>query len=98
MSIWPINLLETMFRILLSPKLAPLQTISLIVCILLCRKVGWDSKPGESHLNSLLRGQVFAALATFGHDKTQLDAMERFQVLLKDKDTKILSPEVRKVK
>ncbi|XP_031251964.1 aminopeptidase M1-like isoform X1 [Pistacia vera] len=59
-------------------------------------KVGWESKPGESHLNALLRGEVFIALANFGHDKTQLEAMERFQVLLKDKDTPILSPDVRK--
>ncbi|TXG68453.1 hypothetical protein EZV62_003388 [Acer yangbiense] len=36
------------------------------------------------------------ALATFGHDKTRREAMQRFQVLLNDKNTPLLSADMRK--
>lgn len=59
-------------------------------------RLGWEPKPGESHLNVLLRGEVFTALASFGHDKTHREAMQRFQVLLNDKDTTLLSADMKK--
>ena len=63
----------------------------------LCRKSGWESISGESHLNALLRGRVFLALATFGHDKTHKEAIRRFQTLLNDRNTPLLSADTRKV-
>lgn len=66
--------------------------------LLMCRRLGWEPKPGESHLNVLLRGEVFTALASFGHDKTHKEAMQRFQELLNDKDTILLSADLKKVK
>ncbi|KAK0596762.1 hypothetical protein LWI29_018734 [Acer saccharum] len=68
--------------------------ISLLQCS--AEKLGWESIPGESHLDVMLRGEVFIALATFGHDKTRREAMQRFQVLLNDKNTPLLSADVRK--
>ncbi|KAK0597687.1 hypothetical protein LWI29_027625 [Acer saccharum] len=68
--------------------------ISLLQCS--AEKLGWESIPGESHLDVMLRGEVFIAFATFGHDKTRREAMQRFQVLLNDKNTPLLSADVRK--
>ncbi|KAH9665065.1 Aminopeptidase M1 [Citrus sinensis] len=59
-------------------------------------RLGWEPKPGESHLNVLLRGEVFTALASFGHDKTHKEAMQRFRELLNDKDTILLSADLKK--
>uniref|UniRef100_A0A7N2LK71 ERAP1-like C-terminal domain-containing protein n=1 Tax=Quercus lobata TaxID=97700 RepID=A0A7N2LK71_QUELO len=42
-------------------------------------KSGWESISGESHLNALLRGEFSLALATFGHNKTHKEAIQRFQ-------------------
>ncbi|XP_015902907.2 aminopeptidase M1 isoform X2 [Ziziphus jujuba] len=55
------------------------------------RKLGWESVPGESNLNALLRGEVLRALATFDHDKTHEEALYRFQSLLNDKNTPLVS-------
>ena len=63
----------------------------------LFRKAGWESISGESHLNALLRGEVFLALATFGHDKTHREAIQRFQTLLNDRNTHLLSADTRRV-
>ncbi|KAI9161526.1 hypothetical protein LWI28_018315 [Acer negundo] len=70
----------------------------LFITLLQCsaEKLGWESIPEESHLDVMLRGEVFTALATFGHDKTRREAMQRFQVLLNDKNTPILSADMRK--
>ncbi|WJX86470.1 hypothetical protein P8452_68776 [Trifolium repens] len=62
----------------------------------LCRRLGWDSISGEDHSNSLLRGEIFEALATFGHDKTQQEARRCFQILLNDRNTSLLSANTRK--
>ncbi|GMY34655.1 aminopeptidase M1-like isoform X1 [Fagus crenata] len=59
-------------------------------------KAGWESISGESHLNALLRGEVFLALATFGHDKTHREAIQSFQTLLNDRNTHLLSADTRK--
>ncbi|KAE7999069.1 hypothetical protein FH972_003551 [Carpinus fangiana] len=59
-------------------------------------KSGWESISGESHLSALLRGRVFLALATFGHDKTHKEAIRRFQTLLNDRNTPLLSADTRK--
>ncbi|KEH18421.1 puromycin-sensitive aminopeptidase-like protein [Medicago truncatula] len=59
-------------------------------------QLGWDSISGEDHSNSLLRGEVIEALATLDHDKTQREAMRRFQILLNDRNTSLLSANTRK--
>ncbi|KAK4591210.1 hypothetical protein RGQ29_021417 [Quercus rubra] len=59
-------------------------------------KSGWESISGESHLNALLRGEVFLALATFSHNKTHKEAIQRFQMLLNDRNTRLLSADTRK--
>ncbi|XP_065866554.1 aminopeptidase M1-like, partial [Euphorbia lathyris] len=59
-------------------------------------KLGWDSEPGESHLNALLRGEIYGALATFGHHTTHNEALKRFQTLLNDRNSPHLSVGMRK--
>ncbi|GLT60800.1 hypothetical protein SLA2020_335500 [Shorea laevis] len=59
-------------------------------------KSGWESVSRESHLSALLRGRVFLALATFGHDKTHKEALRRFQTLLNDRNTPLLSADTRR--
>ncbi|XVF86850.1 hypothetical protein PTKIN_Ptkin18bG0075200 [Pterospermum kingtungense] len=60
------------------------------------KKLGWESVPGESHLNALMRGEAFMALATFDHSKTHEEAMQRFQALLDDRSTLLLSADTKR--
>lgn len=53
--------------------------------------------PGESHFNTLLRGEVFQALAIFGHEETHREALKRFQSLLNDRNTPLLSADTKRV-
>ncbi|CAI0401332.1 unnamed protein product [Linum tenue] len=59
-------------------------------------KLGWDAKQGESHLDSMLRGELMTALAVFGHDPTIDEAIRRFQAFLDDRNTPLLPPDVRR--
>ncbi|KAG5118939.1 hypothetical protein JHK82_033359 [Glycine max] len=61
------------------------------------RALGWDSISGEDHSISLLRGEVFQALATFDHDKTQQEALRRFQILLDGRNTSLPPANIRRV-
>lgn len=61
------------------------------------RKLGWEPKPGESHLDSMLRGEILTALAVFGHDPTINEASRRFREFLDNRNTPILPPDIRKV-
>lgn len=63
----------------------------------MCRKVGWESVPGESHVNTLLRGEVLQALAIFGHEETHREALKRFESLLSDRNTPLLSADTKGV-
>ena len=63
----------------------------------LCRKLGWQPKPGESHLDAMLRGDILNALAVFGHDLTLDEATRRFHAFLEDRNTPLLPPDIRKV-
>ncbi|KAM5579485.1 hypothetical protein ABKV19_009325 [Rosa sericea] len=58
-------------------------------------KLGWEPVPGESHFSTLLRAEVLQALVTFGHDKTQNEALDRFQKLLNDRNTPLLTADTR---
>ncbi|GMY34642.1 aminopeptidase M1-like isoform X1, partial [Fagus crenata] len=73
-----------------------LKQIFINLLLFSSEKAGWESISGESHLNALLRGEVFLALSTFGHDKTHKEAIERFQTLLNDRNTHLLSADTRK--
>eukprot|EP00253_Pinus_taeda_P000536 PITA_00536 len=59
-------------------------------------KLGWEPIPGESHLNTMLRGQILVVLAQFGHEETKVEARRRFNVFLNDRSTTILPADIRK--
>ncbi|KAK4580849.1 hypothetical protein RGQ29_024481 [Quercus rubra] len=59
-------------------------------------KLGWKPKPGESHLDAMLRGEVLTALAMFGHNLTLEEASRRFLAFLDDRNTPLLHPDIRK--
>uniref|UniRef100_A0A0A0L0S9 Aminopeptidase n=1 Tax=Cucumis sativus TaxID=3659 RepID=A0A0A0L0S9_CUCSA len=59
-------------------------------------KLGWDSKPGESHLDAMLRGELLTALALFGHEQTIEEANRRFLAFFDDRSTPLLPPDIRK--
>ncbi|KAL6888903.1 hypothetical protein ACP4OV_009929 [Aristida adscensionis] len=60
------------------------------------QKLGWDAKSGEGHLNALLRGTLFTALAELGHEATINEAVRRFNAFVEDRETTLLPPDVRK--
>ncbi|MGH0117167.1 UNVERIFIED_CONTAM: hypothetical protein FKN15_029580 [Acipenser sinensis] len=43
------------------------------------QKLGWDTKPGEGHLDALLRGLVLGKLGKAGHKPTLEEARRRFR-------------------
>ena len=45
----------------------------------------------------MLRGELLAALAQFGHEKTINEAIRRFHIFLNDRITSVLPPDTRKV-
>ena len=53
----------------------------------LCRKLGWEPKKGESHLDALLRGEVWTALAVFEYDPALKEASRRFHAFLDHRNT-----------
>ncbi|CAJ2643796.1 unnamed protein product [Trifolium pratense] len=59
-------------------------------------RLGWDPKPGESHDDALLRGEILTSLAQFGHDLTLDEASKRFQAFLEDRNTPLLPPDLRR--
>lgn len=58
-------------------------------------RLGWDPKQGESHLDSMLRGELLTALASFGHEATLDEANRRFRIFLDDRNTPVLPPDLR---
>ncbi|CAK8568446.1 unnamed protein product [Lathyrus sativus] len=59
-------------------------------------RLGWDPKPGESHDDALLRGEILTSLAQFGHDLTLDEASRRFQAFLENRNTPLLPPDIRR--
>ncbi|KAL3650734.1 AP-1 complex subunit mu-1-like [Castilleja foliolosa] len=59
-------------------------------------RLGWDPKQGESHLDSMLRGELLTALASFGHQATLDEADRRFRIFLDDRNTSVLPPDLRR--
>lgn len=61
------------------------------------RRLGWDPKTEESHLDAMLRGELLTALALFGDDATMNEAIRRFHIFLDDRNTSVLPPDLRRV-
>lgn len=74
-----------------------MYSFSLFYVQIYFRKLGWQPKAGESHLDAMLRGEVLTALAIFGHDLTLDEALKRFHAFLEDRNTTLLPPDIRKV-
>lgn len=62
------------------------------------RKLGWDPKSNEGHLDAMLRGELLTSLAELGHDITTKEAVRRFYAFLDDRNTSLLPPDIRKVR
>ncbi|MEX2430683.1 MAG: ERAP1-like C-terminal domain-containing protein, partial [Dehalococcoidia bacterium] len=58
-------------------------------------KVGWDAKPGEGHLDSLLRSTVIGQHGGLGGETTLAEARRRFERYLADPES--LHPDLRAV-
>ncbi|XP_031388911.1 aminopeptidase M1-like [Punica granatum] len=59
-------------------------------------QLGWEAKPGESHLDVLSRGEVLMAMANFGDETIHKEALRRFKSLLNDKDTPLRSADTKR--
>lgn len=68
-----------------------------ILCTLLFRKLGWDPKDGEGDLIVSLRETLLVSLVKLGHDHTISEGLRRFDTLIHDHNSSILSPGTRKV-
>ncbi|OEL15600.1 Aminopeptidase M1-C [Dichanthelium oligosanthes] len=66
------------------------------VLALFFRKLGWDPKKSESHLDALLRPVLLVALVKLGHDKTIDEGVRRFGIFVHDRNTSLLPPDTRK--
>ena len=58
-------------------------------------EVGWEAKPGEGHLQALLRSTVLGRLGAFGEDELLQEAQRRFHRFLKEPSS--LSPDLKGV-
>ena len=59
------------------------------------RKIGWEPKPGEGHLDALLRSTVLSQAGSYHDPGVTAQASERFQKYLQDRET--LAPNLRGV-
>uniref|UniRef100_A0A7I4BPT3 Aminopeptidase n=1 Tax=Physcomitrium patens TaxID=3218 RepID=A0A7I4BPT3_PHYPA len=60
-------------------------------------RLGWEARPDEGHLDSMLRGELLSALVFFGHEDTINEAKRRFEAFLKDRESPLLPADTRKV-
>jgi puromycin-sensitive aminopeptidase len=58
-------------------------------------RVGWDPKPGEGHLDALLRSTVLAGLGGYGDSDTLAEAGRRFGEYVNDPSS--VNPDIRRV-
>ena len=58
-------------------------------------KIGWDAKPDEGHLDTLLRSIVLAQLGRYGDDDTLNEASTRYKAYSEDPSN--VSPDIRGV-
>lgn len=57
-------------------------------------RVGWDPKPGEGHLDALLRSTVLTGLGEYGDPDALAEAGRRFEEYVKDQGR--VNPDIRK--
>ncbi|WVZ93105.1 hypothetical protein U9M48_039114 [Paspalum notatum var. saurae] len=60
------------------------------------KKLGWDPKDGESHLDVMLRSLLLIALVRLGHNDTINEGVRRFHIFFEDRKTSLLLPDTRK--
>ncbi|XP_062191811.1 aminopeptidase M1-B-like [Phragmites australis] len=60
------------------------------------KKLGWDPKDSESHLDIMLRSLLLIALVRLGHHETINEGVRRFHIFLEDRKTSLLPPDNRK--
>ncbi|KAL6900781.1 hypothetical protein ACP4OV_005457 [Aristida adscensionis] len=60
------------------------------------KKLGWDRKDGESHLDVMLRSLLLIALVKLGHDETINEGIRRFHIFEGERKTSLLPPDTRK--
>ncbi len=61
----------------------------------IARRSGWDARPGEGHLDALLRGTALAQLGNYGDEETLEEAGTRFTGYLEDRTS--VHPDIRSV-
>lgn len=61
----------------------------------IAEKVGWEAKPEESHLVSMLRPMVLQKLGNYQHEPTIKECKARFELM--QKDLKSVHPDLRKL-
>lgn len=61
----------------------------------IAQRVGWDPRPGEGHLDALLRSTVLGQLGGYGDEETIAEARRRFERYLDDPAS--LHPDIRGV-
>ncbi|XP_020097270.1 aminopeptidase M1-B-like isoform X1 [Ananas comosus] len=80
-----------------TPELANDIKLFLINLLLsAAKKLGWDPKDGENHLDVMLRADLLVALVRLGHEETINEAVKRFNIFLNDRNTPLLPPDNRK--
>uniref|UniRef100_A0A0E0M0C7 Aminopeptidase n=1 Tax=Oryza punctata TaxID=4537 RepID=A0A0E0M0C7_ORYPU len=80
-----------------TPDLAgDIKELFIKLLLLPAKKLGWDPKDGESHLDAMLRPMLLVALVQLGHDKTINEGVRRFQIFFDDRNTSLLPPDTRK--
>ncbi|XP_078428131.1 aminopeptidase M1 [Wolffia australiana] len=79
------------------PELVPdLKRFFINLFQISAKKMGWEPKSGESHLDAMLRGELLAVLAMLGHDSTRDEALKRFFAFMEDRSSPSLPPDTRK--
>ncbi|XP_047056599.1 aminopeptidase M1-C-like [Lolium rigidum] len=80
------------------PKLVgDIKQLFIKVLIAPAEKLGWDPINGEADQDVSLRYILLVDLVKLGHDKTINEGVRRFNILTRDHNTSILSPDIRTV-
>ena len=58
-------------------------------------RAGWDARPGEGHLDALMRSTVLSALGHYGDDNTLSEASARFAAFVENQGS--VHPDIRTV-
>ena len=67
-----------------APYLSQFHTFGRQLLQKVVQRVGWDARPGEGHLDSLLRSAVLGLMGSYGEPQVLGEAQRRFSGFLKD--------------